>query len=45
MRLLSESYQIENLRQKRYKEKSLSIKDNLCLDQPKRSVSFLTTRT
>ena len=33
------------MRQKSYKEKILSINYNCCLDQPKRSISFLTNRT
>ena len=42
---LSKSYRVGNLRQKRYKEKNLSINKNFCLVQTKCSISFLTTRT
>ena len=43
-RLLSKSYRVGNLRQKRYKEKIISISNNNCLDQPKRSLSIPTNR-
>ena len=42
---LSKSYRNGNLRQKTYKEKITSIIINICLDQPKRSISILTNRT
>ena len=43
-RRLSKSYRVGNLRQKMYKEKFISINNNNCLDQPKRSLSILTNR-
>ena len=42
---LSKSYRVGNLRQKRYKEKIISINNHFCLDQPKRSICFLTDLT
>ena len=42
---LSKSYLVGNLRRKRYKKKFFSVNNNICLDQPKRSISFLSNRT